>query len=64
MQAMRVASDGPTLSLRQLPRRLDRNRVELLAGVLGDDKPDSEGHRDHEDRDCQKSEGEGSRCLL
>src|ERR1700730_1957045 len=44
--------------------RLDGDRVELLAGVLGDDKPDPRGHGDHEDRYRQESEGEGPRSLL
>ena len=42
----------------------DGDRVELLAGVLGDDKPDPHGHGDHEDRYRQESESEGTRSLL
>ena len=48
-------------AIEQPGRRLDGNRVELLAGVLGDDKPDFRGHGD---RYRQESEREGSRCLL
>ena len=33
----------------QVTARLDGDRVELLAGVLKDDKPDPHGHGDHEE---------------
>jgi len=45
-------------------RGSDGDRVELLAGVLGDDEPDPDGHRDHKDGYRQKGEGEGARRLL
>ena len=46
------------------PPGLDGDRIELLAGVLGDDKPDPYRHGDHEDRYRQESESEGTRSLL
>src|SRR5215469_11528347 len=45
-------------------RRLDGDRVEFLAGVLGDGNPDPQGHGHHKDRYGQESESEGPRSLL
>ena len=46
------------------PPGLDGDRVELLAGVLGDDKPHPGGHGDHEDRYGQERQSKGARSLL